>query len=168
MIHYHLVTTHLGEVLVARQSDDVCFLHIEDDIETVKNSLREAFPDRNISPHPNKAMLDGTIHALVRGENISPSLSLHLTGTPFQQRVWRAMQSIPTGEIRTYSELAKMVRHPAAVRAVASACAKNQIALLVPCHRVVRTDGTLGGYRWGLDRKRALLHAERKRIIAGN
>lgn len=165
LIHYHLITTHLGVVLIARRLEDICFVHIEDDVEILKRSLCEAFPASDISLDSGTSTLEQTVHTLISGAQSASPLSLHLGGTPFQQKVWRAIQSIPTGESRTYSDLAKMINHPTAVRAVASACARNQIALLIPCHRVVRTDGTLGGYRWGLDRKRALLQAERRLAI---
>ena len=84
-----------------------------------------------------------------------------LDGTQFQRDVWRYLERIPPGEVRTYSEVARGIGRPSAVRAVASACARNEIALFVPCHRVVRSDGTLGGYRWGTDLKREILALER-------
>ena len=86
--------------------------------------------------------------------------ALDKQGTGFQQLVWRYLQSIPSGEVRSYAEVAAAIGKPKAVRAVASACARNRIAVLVPCHRVIRGDGGLGGYRWGAERKRALLEAE--------
>jgi O-6-methylguanine DNA methyltransferase len=89
------------------------------------------------------------------------NLPVDVNGTPFQLRVWQELRAIPYGETRTYSEVARSLGQPSAARAVARACATNRVALLIPCHRVVREDGSLGGYRWGLDRKRALLDAER-------
>jgi AraC family transcriptional regulator of adaptative response/methylated-DNA-[protein]-cysteine methyltransferase len=89
-------------------------------------------------------------------------LPLHIRGTAFQQRVWQALREIPTGTTVTYSEIARRIGMPRAVRAVASACAANKIAVAIPCHRVVRKDGSLAGYRWGTERKRALLAREAK------
>ena len=88
------------------------------------------------------------------------TLPIDVQGTPFQRAVWQYLQTIPAGEVRSYAEVAAAIGKPAAVRAVASACAKNALALVIPCHRVVRSDGSLGGYRWGVERKRALLAAE--------
>jgi AraC family transcriptional regulator of adaptative response/methylated-DNA-[protein]-cysteine methyltransferase len=89
-----------------------------------------------------------------------PDLPLDIRGTAFQARVWRALQKVPPGRTATYSEIAAALGQPKAVRAVAAACAANKLALLVPCHRIVRRDGDLAGYRWGVERKRALLAAE--------
>jgi AraC family transcriptional regulator of adaptative response/methylated-DNA-[protein]-cysteine methyltransferase len=94
------------------------------------------------------------------GQGAGIPLDLH--GTAFQWRVWQALVSIPAGETRTYGEVARSIGKPRSVRAVAGACAANRVAVVVPCHRVVRTDGTLGGYRWGLPRKQKLLEAERR------
>jgi AraC family transcriptional regulator of adaptative response/methylated-DNA-[protein]-cysteine methyltransferase len=95
------------------------------------------------------------------GAPLDGELPLDLQGTAFQWRVWHALLAIPPGETRTYQQLAKSLGRPRAVRAVASACAANRVAVVVPCHRVIRTDGSLGGYRWGLPRKERLLEAER-------
>jgi AraC family transcriptional regulator of adaptative response/methylated-DNA-[protein]-cysteine methyltransferase len=91
-----------------------------------------------------------------------PSLPLDVQGTPFQRQVWEALRAIPAGERRTYGELAASLGRPSGARAVANACAANPVAIVIPCHRVVRGDGELGGYRWGAERKRALLAAERR------
>jgi len=98
--------------------------------------------------------------ALARGE-AAPDLPVDVHGTAFQARVWRALQEIPAGETRTYSEVAEAIGSPSSVRAVARACATNKVALAVPCHRVVRSDGSLAGYRWGLAVKESLLASER-------
>ena len=95
-------------------------------------------------------------------------LPLDIRGTAFQARVWRALQKIPLGRTATYSEIARTLGQPRAVRAVAQACAANNLALLVPCHRVIREDGDLAGYRWGLERKRALLERERQAAAASD
>ena len=101
--------------------------------------------------------------ALAGGEARVP---LDLVGTAFQKRVWDALMKIPTGEVRSYTAVAEGLGAPSAARAVASACARNRVAILVPCHRVVRGDGSLGGYRWGLDRKRLLIARERANTVA--
>jgi AraC family transcriptional regulator, regulatory protein of adaptative response / methylated-DNA-[protein]-cysteine methyltransferase len=101
------------------------------------------------------------LEAHIGGSAPRPDLPLDLRGTAFQIKVWRFLLQIPSGEVASYSEVARGIGAPSAVRAAASACAANRIAVLVPCHRVLRSDGALGGYRWGLERKRALLDHER-------
>lgn len=109
------------------------------------------------SPH-NRASRE--IRAqLERGSQL-PLSALHFYGSPFQQLVWRCLHSIPSGEVRTYAEVARAIGHPKAIRAVANACANNRIGFVIPCHRVVRSDGSLGGYRWGVELKRAILASE--------
>lgn len=98
----------------------------------------------------------------VGGHITKPDLPLDMRGTAFQKQVWQFLISLNDGEVLSYSELAKQLGKPTAVRAVASACAKNQIAVLIPCHRILRADGGLGGYRWGLERKKVLLNKERE------
>ncbi|AEB10884.1 methylated-DNA--[protein]-cysteine S-methyltransferase [Marinithermus hydrothermalis] len=107
-----------------------------------------------------RAWLEALLRHLEVGE-AALDLPLDLRATPFQWRVWRALRAIPYGETRTYQEVAVAIGAPSAVRAVARACAANPVALVIPCHRVVRADGGLGGYRWGVERKRALLERER-------
>lgn len=162
-IHYYPLTTDIGKALVARHGTKVCFLQFADDIPTLIEALKCAFPRHCFKKEATGASLEQMIHRLVNGKQVGTSPGLHQKGTVFQRKVWREIQSIPSGEVRTYAELADMVGQPNAVRAVASACAKNSIALLIPCHRVVRSDGTLGGYRWGVRRKEALLNAEATR-----
>ncbi len=99
--------------------------------------------------------------ANLRGDNTTIDLPLDVRATAFQKKVWESLQQIPRGETRSYSEVAREIGEPAAVRAVARACASNPVALAVPCHRVVRSDGELAGYRWGIERKRKLLQQER-------
>jgi AraC family transcriptional regulator, regulatory protein of adaptative response / methylated-DNA-[protein]-cysteine methyltransferase len=102
------------------------------------------------------------VAALVEDAPVRSDVPLDLLGTAFQQRVWRALREVPAGTTATYTEIAQRVGAPAAVRAVGSACGKNPVAVVVPCHRIVREDGGLGGYAWGLPRKKALLTRERK------
>jgi len=93
-----------------------------------------------------------------------PDIPLHLNGTAFQMRVWRFLMSVPEGDVKSYRDVAQGIGSPKAIRAAASACASNNIAILIPCHRVLRSDGTLGGYRWRLERKRTLIDKERKNV----
>jgi AraC family transcriptional regulator of adaptative response/methylated-DNA-[protein]-cysteine methyltransferase len=102
------------------------------------------------------------LNRYLRGETIDPRLPLHIRGTAFQMKVWKYLQSIPYGSVRSYSEVAEGIGKPAAVRAVARACASNRVAVAIPCHRVIRGTGELGGYRWGLERKRTFLDLERR------
>jgi AraC family transcriptional regulator of adaptative response/methylated-DNA-[protein]-cysteine methyltransferase len=97
----------------------------------------------------------------LRGEKVTMDLPLDVRATAFQKRVWDALREIPAGEIRSYTEVARAIGDPKAVRAVATACASNPVAVVVPCHRVVRSDGELAGYRWGIERKKRLLQQER-------
>lgn len=164
-IRYHVVTTDVGKALVAQLDHTVCFLHLGDDISLLMRSLMLTFPNHALVPGNKDELLQQTINQLVRGQLLSTSTSIRVSGTSFQEKVWAAIRTIPSGDVRTYSDLASMIGQPKAVRAVASACAKNSIALLIPCHRVVKSDGTIGGYRWGVRRKRALLSAEKRSSI---
>jgi len=116
-------------------------------------------------PKPYPAQFTGWMQALagyLEGERALSQMPLSLHGTAFQLKVWRYLQTIPAGSVQSYAEVAEAIGQPKAARAVANACGANRIAVVIPCHRVIRGDGTLGGYRWGLDRKRALLDAERR------
>ena len=144
----------------------VCFVQFGKDLETLLEQLRGEFPNAELiaSDAQEAPELDAWVEALdahlAQGAP-RPDLPLDLRGTAFQMKVWRFLLSVREGEVISYGELASQIEQPRAGRAVASACAANRIAVLVPCHRVLRGDGGLGGYRWGLKRKRALLDAER-------
>lgn len=158
----------LGWLLVAATSRGVCAAFIGDSAAGLEQALESEFPaaDRlrvDLSERGQddlRAWLEA-IAARIAGRIDPPEVPTEVSGTPLQERVWNALRKIPPGETRTYAEVARAVGVPRAVRAVASACARNRIALVVPCHRVVRGDGGLGGYRWGLERKRELLASER-------
>jgi len=161
-IRYTSVDTPVGTVLAASTSRGVCSIRVGDDEDLLVEALRDEFAlavlerdDEGL--HHVASVLAGA----VRGDDDASVLPLDLAGTAFQIRVWEALRTISMGETRTYSDVASQIGSPRAVRAVASACAANRVALAVPCHRVVRHDGTLGGYRWGVDVKEALLVAER-------
>ena len=150
-----------GRILVAATPRGVCAVRLGDSSEDLEAELRREFPRANITR--GGAAVAGYARAVARlargGE--AAELPLDIRATAFQRRVWQELRRIPRGETRTYSEVAAAVGDPRARRAVAQACAANPVAVAVPCHRVVRADGTLGGYRWGITRKRLLLEAER-------
>ncbi|WP_029652634.1 methylated-DNA--[protein]-cysteine S-methyltransferase [Marinobacter daepoensis] len=168
VIVYACRSTALGLMAMAATDRGVCFVQFGDDEASLISSLKTEFPNAELaaSPAQDAPELDAWVAAL--DQHISqgaprPDLPLDIRGTAFQVKVWQFLLSIREGEVLSYSEVAAKIDKPRAVRAVASACGKNRIGVLIPCHRVLRGDGGLGGYRWGLARKRALLDAERKR-----
>ncbi len=166
-IRFTIVSTWLGWALVAATGRGICMTALADDRAGLEAELRRRFPAAVLQPAD--AALAGWAERVVRfitrpAEQLD--LPLDIRGTAFQAQVWRALQKIPPGETATYSEIAAAMGRPRAVRAVAQACAGNRLAVLVPCHRVIRGDGQLAGYRWGLERKRALLAREREAASA--
>jgi AraC family transcriptional regulator, regulatory protein of adaptative response / methylated-DNA-[protein]-cysteine methyltransferase len=160
-IQFSIVDSPFGRLLAAYTEKGVCAVALGDADEELERAFRADFSEAEI--HPAGPAIHEWISAIVRGlEGNYPSAAIPVDvhGTAFQRRVWTALQQIPRGTTLSYSELARKIGQPSAVRAVARACATNSIALVVPCHRVIREDGTLGGYRWGLERKRALLESE--------
>ena len=147
----------LGAILVARSAKGICAIFLGDDPDALSRELQERFPKARLTG--GDAGFDETI-ARVIGFVEAPQLGLDLRGTAFQQRVWQALQAIPPGQTTTYTEIARKIGEPKAVRAVAQACGANKVAVAIPCHRVVRRDGALSGYRWGVGRKKALLDRE--------
>jgi AraC family transcriptional regulator, regulatory protein of adaptative response / methylated-DNA-[protein]-cysteine methyltransferase len=151
----------LGAILVARSDRGVCAIMLGDDPEELARDLQERFPRAElIGGDAEFEELVAKVVGLVEAPGLGLDLPLDVRGTAFQQRVWQALREIPAGRTATYSEIAGRIGAPRAVRAVAGACAANALAVAIPCHRVVRTDGTLSGYRWGVERKRALLERE--------
>jgi methylated-DNA-[protein]-cysteine S-methyltransferase/AraC family transcriptional regulator of adaptative response/methylated-DNA-[protein]-cysteine methyltransferase len=151
----------LGTVLVARSAAGVCAILIGSEPAELESDLAARFTDSKLVRDDRK--LGDDLRKILRfietpAEGLD--LTLDIRGTPFQQRVWEALLGIPTGATVTYGALARRIGEPDAVRAVANACAANAIALAIPCHRVVRSNGTLSGYRWGVERKHALLAKE--------
>jgi O-6-methylguanine DNA methyltransferase len=151
----------LGQVLVARSAIGVCAILIGSDAEDLRTDLATRFPGSTLIA--NEPQLRDDLSKVVRfletpSEGID--LALDMRGTPFQRRVWDALRAIPVGTTVTYTELARRIGGPRWARAVASACAANPIALAIPCHRVIRSNGGLSGYRWGVERKRMLLDNE--------
>jgi O-6-methylguanine DNA methyltransferase len=161
-IGFSIGESALGKVLVARGAAGVCAILIGSDIDELSSDLATRFPDNRLAA--DEQQLRDDLSKVVRFiDKPSEGLDLPLDmrhGTPFQRRVWEALRAIPCGVTVTYTALAHRVGMPNAARAVASACAANAIALGIPCHRVVRSDGTLLDYRWGVERKRALINRE--------
>jgi AraC family transcriptional regulator of adaptative response/methylated-DNA-[protein]-cysteine methyltransferase len=167
-ITYACRDTTLGPLLMAATDRGVCFAQFGASAAALVGQLGHEFPRATLAAAAASAepLLDAWITALeahLAEQAPRPDLPLDLRGTAFQIRVWRFLLGIPAGTVASYAELAAGIGAPRAVRAAASACAANRIAVLVPCHRVLRSDGGLGGYRWGLERKRALLDQERAR-----
>jgi AraC family transcriptional regulator of adaptative response/methylated-DNA-[protein]-cysteine methyltransferase len=162
-IRYTTVNTNLGEVLVASTGKGICCVQFLDGSDAAF-ALSAEFP-RAVLVREQEAskQLADLIRSLASGNPARASLTVDLRGTLFQQQVWQELRKIPAGTTRTYAQVAEAMGHPTATRAVARACATNRVAMLVPCHRVVRGDGNISGYRWGTERKRALLEAERSK-----
>ena len=151
----------LGLVLVARKSWGICAVLLGDDSDALLRNVQVRFPGSALVE--GGADLDAfasEITSFIESPAHRLDVPLDLGGTDFQRLVWQALREIPAGETATYAEIAHRIGRPRAVRAVAQACAANPLAILVPCHRVVRSDGSLSGYRWGIERKRALLDRE--------
>lgn len=162
---YEIHDSWLGLVLIAASTYGLCAILFGDDRSALQQEFRCRFPKAAIVP-PQKSdqALIKIVLALVDAQTIKTP-PLDLRGTDFQKRIWRALLDVPAGSTVSYKELARRAGAPSAVRAVAGACAANPLALVVPCHRVVRHDGGLSGYRWGVARKQALL--EREGVLAG-
>lgn len=154
----------LGHVLVAVTDRGVAAIAFGDDPSAMRADLRARFPRADLADDAAGALdpIVARVVAMIDRPELAASLPLDLIGTAFQQKVWRALREIPPGTTITYGELARRIDAPRAVRAVGTACGRNPVAVAVPCHRVLRDDGSLGGYRWGLERKRALLARERR------
>jgi AraC family transcriptional regulator of adaptative response/methylated-DNA-[protein]-cysteine methyltransferase len=161
-IRFATVETPLGWALVAATERGICMTALADDRESLAATLRQRFPSAKIVADDAglKDWADRIVQFITSPDH-NLDLPLDIQGTAFQARVWRALQKIPLGKTASYTEIATALGRPKAVRAVAQACAANKLALIVPCHRVIRSDGELGGYRWGMQRKRALLAGER-------
>ncbi len=156
-----------GCVLIAASDRGICAVSIGADEQALRRELRAEFPSADISDMPRRS--SGALHAwiayvldVLRGRVPSGVVPLAPRGSDFQLQVWELLRRIPSGQTRTYAELARDLGRPSAARAVARACSTNPIAVLIPCHRVIRGDGELAGYRWGIERKRRLLARERR------
>lgn len=160
-IHFDIGSSSLGRVLVAVNSKGVCAILLGDSERAVTTELRERFSQSEVTRDGMrvKAALSQVIE-LVDGRRDALDVTLDPAGTAFQQKVWRALRRIPAGATASYADIARRIDAPTSFRAVAQACGANPLALVIPCHRVVRGDGGLSGYRWGVSRKRALLERE--------
>ena len=160
-IRYTCADSPLGRILIAMTEKGICSIQFADSDEELENGLRHEFPFAN-RRRDDEGLASFTQRLMqhMRGLEAVPALPLDIQATAFQRRVWSYLQSIGFGETRSYSDVAKAIKRPSAVRAVARACATNPVAIAIPCHRVVRSNGDLGGYRWGLKRKKALLEME--------
>lgn len=160
-IHFAVGQCALGALLVAQSSIGICAIALGDDPEQLVRDLQDRFAQADVvGAEAGFEQLMATVVGLVEQPGLGLQLPLDICGTAFQQRVWQALQRIAPGTTLSYGELAERIGAPRAVRAVASACAANPLAVAIPCHRVVRRDGEMAGYRWGIERKRALLLRE--------
>jgi AraC family transcriptional regulator of adaptative response/methylated-DNA-[protein]-cysteine methyltransferase len=151
----------LGAILVARSDKGVCAIAFGDDPEALVHQLQDRFPNAQLMGADREfETWVARVIGFVEQPQLGLDLPLDVRGTAFEERVWQALREIPAGETASYSEVARRVGDPHAARAVARACAANDIAVAIPCHRVVKKDGALSGYRWGVERKRALLAKE--------
>jgi len=153
----------LGAILVAQSTRGICAILIDDDPDALVRDLQDRFPNAAlIGGDKDFEELVAKVVGFVEAPGLGLDLPLDVQGTAFQERVWQALRDIPAGQTVSYSELAERIGSPNSVRAVAGACAANKIAVAIPCHRVVRTDGALSGYRWGVERKRILIEREKR------
>ncbi len=160
-IFYQTLNCSYGILLIAANSHGICAIKLGDDSQKLINELHSEFNNHELIQAKteldqySKPLLDSLYN-----KKTLPDLPCDLTGTPFQKQVWQFLKTIPSGKTYSYSDLAKAIGQPKAIRAVASACAKNQIAMIIPCHRIVPKSGGVGQYRWGAERKRKLLSME--------
>lgn len=162
-IAYATTTTRLGRLLVATTERGICAVSLADDDATLEAALRREYPEAEIARDETRLSeaLAAVVDTIEHRSDRAAALPLDIRATAFQWRVWQELQRIPRGATATYTAVAEKLGMPRAARAVARACASNRAALVIPCHRVVREDGALGGYRWGLERKERLLAEER-------
>ena len=163
VVRYTITSSPLGRMLIAATDKGICAIQFANSDQQLQQGLIREFPFA-VRRRDDAAMSQWreNLTRLIQGHETNPSLPLDIRATAFQRRVWEALQRIPRGETRSYSAVAKNIGMPKATRAVARACATNPVALAIPCHRVVRQDGELGGYRWGIERKEQLLAMEKE------
>ena len=161
-IEFALAQCSLGAILVARSLRGLCAISLGDDPDALLQELQDRFPRAElIGGDAQFEALVAQVIGFIEAPKIGLDLPLDVRGTAFQQLVWDALRKIPAGRTASYAQVAEAIGAPQSVRAVARACAANTLALVIPCHRVVRSDGGLAGYRWGVERKRELLARER-------
>jgi AraC family transcriptional regulator of adaptative response/methylated-DNA-[protein]-cysteine methyltransferase len=161
-IGYTVVKSLLGRLLVAATPRGICSVMLGDSESDLTRELQQKFSGAQLEKDDENLRLQArTLLACLAGQAPHPDLALDIRGSAFQMRVWEELRRIPRGQRISYGELARRIGRPKSARAVARACATNPLAILTPCHRVVRENGDLGGYRWGIERKRRLLEQER-------
>ncbi len=164
-IHFAVAQNYLGWILVATTAKGICAIDLADSPDALRERLHARFPNAKlIQDDPNFRALVSHVLAFLQSPHEGLDLPLDVQGTAFQRRVWMALREIPPGSTASYGDIAARIGNPRAARAVAQACASNPIAVAIPCHRVVRSDGNLGGYRWGKERKRKLLEQESQEL----
>jgi AraC family transcriptional regulator, regulatory protein of adaptative response / methylated-DNA-[protein]-cysteine methyltransferase len=156
-ITFTISESSLGKILTARSDKGVCCIMLDNNASALKRELKRRFPKAELI---EKKGADKTVTEFIEKPMKNLDMPLDLQGTPFQKKVWDALRKVPFGKTATYADIAKKIGKPTAARAVAQACGANHVALAVPCHRIVRSDGSLSGYRWGVNRKAALLARE--------
>lgn len=167
-IRFAIGECSLGAILVASSEKGVCAILLGDDADALARDLQDRFPKSNLIGGDSEfEQLVAKVVGFIEAPAIGLDLPLDVRGTAFQQRVWQALREIPAGSTVSYTDIANRIGSPKAVRAVAGACAANALAVAIPCHRVVKHDGALSGYRWGVERKRALLEREAKNKDVG-
>ncbi len=163
LLTYDIAPCDLGFLLVAITEKGICSVTLGDDAAQLETDLRAEFFAATITRDAKRLRqnMQSVLHIL-EGKKMHQNLSVDVRATAFQRRVWQELCEIPVGETRSYSQVAAQIGKPSAARAVARACATNSVALIIPCHRVVRESGELSGYRWGIERKKKLLEQESK------
>ena len=168
-IRYQLTNSWLGRTLIAATTKGVCAIFFGDDDAGLTADLQKRFAKATIARAEHGSdfdiWVDQTLAAIDRPQ-LASNLPLDIQGTAFQEQVWRALQKVPAGTTATYKEVAEMIAKPSATRAVANACGANPVSVVIPCHRIVRSDGAVSGYHWGVERKRKLLTREKKLCTA--
>ena len=167
LISYASQSTPLGTAMIGATDRGICFLQFDQSSDDLLALLKAEYPKAKLRPMPEESQplfsqWMNVLNAFLEGKTTQLNLPLDIHGTAFQQMVWEYLTTIPVGELQSYTEVATSIGRPKSVRAVASACANNKIAIAIPCHRVIRGDGSLAGYKWGLSRKRTLIDLERK------
>ena len=168
-IEFAIGESSLGAILIARSQRGVCAISLGDDADLLLRELQDRFPRAElVGGDTGFERLVAQVVGMIEQPNLGIDLPLDVRGTAFQQRVWQALGQIPPGQTASYAQVAQRIGSPTSVRAVAQACASNTLAVAIPCHRVVRSDGALSGYRWGVERKRELLLRENESLSSSS
>ncbi|MAL98194.1 MAG: hypothetical protein CL583_07050 [Alteromonadaceae bacterium] len=165
VIRFDISISSLGHVLVAQSEQGLCAILLGENEPALQRQLRNRFPDAElVHAQAELQELSNQVRRFLESPSSTLPYPLHINGTAFQQKVWEAIRQIPPGSTASYSDIARSIDSPQSVRAVAGACGANCLAVAIPCHRVVRSDGSLSGYRWGIERKRMLLEREAEMV----